>query len=70
VADDKVQNRINIYLKGEISKADFLEELKYHEETHQNYSSKTFMQLADESTDLYQKSWQEIYKRLKKELQL
>jgi len=35
VADDKVQNRIEDYLKGEISKAGFLEELKWHEETHQ-----------------------------------
>jgi hypothetical protein len=35
VADDKVQNRIDSYLKGKISKADFLEELAYHEETHQ-----------------------------------
>jgi hypothetical protein len=35
VADDKVQNRIKDYLKGEISKVDFLEELKWHEQTHQ-----------------------------------
>jgi hypothetical protein len=35
VADDKVQNRIDLYLEGGISKAGFLEELKYHEETHQ-----------------------------------
>jgi hypothetical protein len=35
VADDKVQNRIINYLNGEIRKADFLEELKWHEETHQ-----------------------------------
>jgi hypothetical protein len=35
VADDKVQNRIEEYLKGQVSKADFLEELKYHETTHQ-----------------------------------
>jgi hypothetical protein len=35
VADDKVQNRITNYLRGEISKADFLEELKWHEQTHQ-----------------------------------
>jgi hypothetical protein len=35
VADDKVQNRIDYYLEGEISKAVFLEELKWHEETHQ-----------------------------------
>jgi len=35
VADDKVQNRINDYLAGKISKEEFLEELKWHEETHQ-----------------------------------
>jgi hypothetical protein len=35
VANDKVQNRIGTYLDGLISKADFLEELKWHEDTHQ-----------------------------------
>jgi len=35
VADDKVQNRIIDYLNGEITKTYFLEELKWHEETHQ-----------------------------------
>jgi hypothetical protein len=35
VADDKVQNRIENYLSGEITKTDFLIELKWHEETHQ-----------------------------------
>jgi hypothetical protein len=35
VADDKVQNRIEEFLKGKVTKADFLEELKYHETTHQ-----------------------------------
>jgi len=35
VADDKIQNKINDFLNGEISKSDFLEELKWHEETHQ-----------------------------------
>ena len=35
VADDKVQNRIVDYLNDEITKTDFLEELKWHEETHQ-----------------------------------
>jgi hypothetical protein len=35
VADDKVQNRIDQYLIGEISKEAFLNMLKYHEETHQ-----------------------------------
>jgi len=35
VADDKVQNRIIDYLNNEITKTDFLKELKWHEETHQ-----------------------------------
>ncbi|MDR1879819.1 MAG: DUF3990 domain-containing protein [Tannerellaceae bacterium] len=35
VADDKVQNRLDDYLKDKIAKADFLKELTYHEETHQ-----------------------------------
>ncbi len=35
VADDKIQNRIDAYLEGSITKDNFLEELKYHEETHQ-----------------------------------
>jgi hypothetical protein len=116
VANDKIQNRIDIYLDGKISKVDFLEELKYHEETHQIcfctlnslqtldyvnktprrnitniseplieklmldkdidelqatdifYNSKTFIQLEDESTNLYLKPWQEICELLKIEL--
>jgi hypothetical protein len=32
------------------------------------YSSKTFARLADESTEFYKKSWQEIYEMLKQEL--
>ncbi|GAB6012210.1 DUF3990 domain-containing protein [Viscerimonas tarda] len=35
VADDKIQNRINSYLSGKISKSDFLKDLTYHETTHQ-----------------------------------
>ena len=35
VADDKIQNRINSYLAGDISKPDFLKQLTYHETTHQ-----------------------------------
>ena len=35
VANDKVQNRISLYLDGVITKTDFLEELKWHEDTHQ-----------------------------------
>ncbi len=116
VADDKVQHRIDFFLSGKISKDQFLNELKYHETTHQIcfctfnslqtidpissdkrldvtmisepllealmveksinevvaadlfYTSKTFAQLADESTGLYLKTWQEIYESLKREL--
>jgi hypothetical protein len=116
VADDKVQNRIDQYLNGEITKEAFLKMLKYHEKTHQLcfctrkslqmiesplktpiiksvmisepviesliielhldaetaadrfYTSKTFAALADPSTGLYLKPWQEIYEMLKKEL--
>jgi hypothetical protein len=35
IADDKVQNRIGDFLDGIITKTDFLNELKYHEHTHQ-----------------------------------
>ena len=35
VANDKVQNRLHNYLRGEITKDNFLKELEYHEETHQ-----------------------------------
>ena len=35
IADDKVQNRIGDYLDGLITKSDFLDELTYHEKTHQ-----------------------------------
>ena len=117
IADDKVQNRINDYLDGIITKQDFLNELKYHEQTHQicfctvnalqllkkidtkytsyvvrisesviehliidlkidekqaadiYYTSKTFANLSEKSTEFYEKSWQEIYEILKKELQ-
>jgi hypothetical protein len=34
------------------------------------YSSKTFAQLADETTQFYKKSWQEIYEMLGNELNL
>jgi AraC-like DNA-binding protein len=35
VANDKVQNKLQYYLNGKITKNDFLKELTYHEETHQ-----------------------------------
>ncbi|MDL2228432.1 DUF3990 domain-containing protein [Bacteroidales bacterium OttesenSCG-928-K03] len=118
VADDKIATRIKKYLRGGISKEQFLEELKFIKHTHQIcfctgrslqmldyvgktknieyqisemgeplieqliidfnideetasdkfYSSNTFGKLADPSTELYKKSWQEIYEMLKLEL--
>ncbi|WP_239060649.1 DUF3990 domain-containing protein [Bacteroides sp. 519] len=115
IADDKISRRIYDYLDGIVSKTDFLNELKYHEPTHQIcfctikslqliskpsrkpisaietvvehiviqliaenideevainivYNSDTFIQLTDEATNLYKKSWQEIYELLKQEL--
>ena len=35
VADDKIQRRLDKYLKGKIPKEVFLNELRHHEETHQ-----------------------------------
>ena len=35
VANDKVQNTLRLYLKGKISRENFLKMLTYHEETHQ-----------------------------------
>jgi hypothetical protein len=35
VANDKVQNKLQSYIRGDISKKDFLDDLTYHEETHQ-----------------------------------
>ena len=118
VADDKIQRRLDKFLKGKISRDDFLNELRYHEETHQIcfctpralmmlenktktnsdilfhiedigeiiietlmldydineekatdkfFSSQTFIQLSDDSSELFEKSWLEIYKMLKRE---
>jgi hypothetical protein len=35
VADDDITHRIDMYLRGDIAKVDFLEELKFHRPTHQ-----------------------------------
>ena len=117
VADDKIQRRLDKFLKGKISREDFLDELRYHEETHQIcfctpralmmlenetnnsdilfniedigkkiietlmfdygideekatdkfFFSQAFIQLSDDSSELFKKSWQEIYEMLKKE---
>jgi len=118
IADDKISRRIYDYLDGIVSKTDFLNELKYHEPTHQICfctvkslqliskpsrkeisavetivehivmnlveknnieeesavnlfcNSDTFANLADESTGLYKKTWEEIYEMLKVEKNL
>jgi hypothetical protein len=117
VADDKISRNVTKYLKGHISKNNFLEMLR-HSENHQIcfctlqslqmldyvenpkvieyevseigesllghltldfgmdeetatdafYNSKTFSKLADASSCLYQKPWQEIYEMLSTEL--
>ena len=116
IADDKISRRIYDYLDEIVSKTDFLNELKYHEPTHQICfctvkslqliskpnrkpiseietivefiimqliekekiteeeainifcTSDTFFRLAEESTELHKKTWQEIYEMLKVEL--
>jgi len=114
VADDDVTQRIYVYLQGQISKKDFLEELKFHKPTHQicfctiealqtiepvindlftaniddaiiqnlmtkhglleekaidfYFNSNTYKQLIDEKTELYKKSWNDVYQILLKEL--
>jgi hypothetical protein len=116
IADDKISRRIYDYLDEIVSKSDFLNELKYHEPTHQIcfctvkslqlisnpsriiisavetivenivmqliednkiteevavnifYNTTTFVQLADETTELYQRDWTELYELLKQEL--
>jgi len=119
VANDDIATRIAIYLIGDITKAEFLEELKFkHTISHQiafctqkslqtlkrafrrvdldemtiddaitqslmidfemndykaidiYFNSKTYSLLIDENTGYYEKSWQEIYEMLKKELKL
>ncbi|GHV51822.1 hypothetical protein FACS1894181_14250 [Bacteroidia bacterium] len=116
VADDKVTQRIDVYLKGDISKETFLDELTFFRHTHQicfcthrslqalervhenrftgnmddaithsliidfgiaiekaidlYFESKTYQQLVDESTGLYEKPWEEVYQLLLQELKL
>lgn len=118
VANDDVNDRINDYLAGYVSKADFLKELIRHKPTHQIclctvrslqmvepmdkeyyvdvkhisrpiiealvteqnfdkygaadalYNSGTFTKLSNRASDLYKKTWTEIYDMLKAELSL
>ena len=118
VANDDVNNRIDDYLAGIVSKADFLKELIHHKPTHQIclctsrslqmiepidkkyyinvkhisrpiieqliteqnldkydaadrfYNSNTLSKLSDKTTELYRRTWQEIYEMLKKEQKL
>jgi hypothetical protein len=116
VADDKIQNRIQRFLEGKMTRADFFTQLIYPNPSHQIcfctvsslqylkmqehsiifdvedivekiveslvldfnktekdaastiYSSETFGQLANAETQLYKKTWQEIYEMLKNEI--
>ena len=43
-------------------------DLSETEATDKYYKSNTYTKFADESTDFYKKSWQEIYEMLKLEL--
>ena len=118
VANDDVAARIYDYLNGDVTKAKFIEELRFKKPMHQIcfcttaslqmlisvenkndskilqmedlfveklmldyqidetqatdifYNSETFNQLANETTELYKRSWQEIYEMLKKELKM
>jgi hypothetical protein len=45
-------------------------EMNELEATDKYYTSQTYSQLADETTEFYKKSWQEIYLMLKQELEL
>jgi len=115
VANDDIAARIYDYLNGDVTKVEFIEELRFKKPMHQIcfctvasmqmlsvhankndskilqmkdllveqlmidnhidetqatdifYISETFAQLADEATELYKRSWQEIYEMLKKE---
>jgi len=118
VANDDIAQRIFAYLAGEISKENFLEELKFkHQPSHQiafctmaslqmlewsnkktdlsllsiddaiiqfliknkklseekaidlYFASKTYKLLTDETTGLYNKSWEEIYELIKQEIE-
>jgi len=118
VANDDVAARIYDYLSGDVTKAKFIEELRFKKPMHQIcfcttaslqmllsvankndsiilqmedllveqlmldnqidetqatdifYNSETFTQLANETTELYKRRWQEIYEMLKKELMM
>jgi hypothetical protein len=68
----KAKIEIKIFkIDNEIVKAlvkDF--EMSQIQATDVYYTSNTYTRLADESTNLYQKPWQEIYQMLKNELKL
>jgi len=118
VANDDVAARIYDYLNGDVTKADFVEELRFKKQMHQIcfcttaslqmlsatasknnskilqmddllveqlmldnqideteaadlfYNSEISAQLADETTEFYKRTFQEIYEMLKKELKI
>ena len=118
VADDDIATRVYDYMKGQVSRAQFLKELIHKTPSHQicfctlqslqalelnkgkidietihidndivkslmidfglpefdavsrYYKSKTYSHLADEATEWYKKTWQEIYQTLLVELRM
>jgi hypothetical protein len=69
VANDKVQNKIYNYLRGEITKEAFLKELEYHEETHQICfctlaSFQTLKQIENDMTVFIEKISEDILNHL------
>ncbi|MDR3094194.1 MAG: DUF3990 domain-containing protein [Bacteroidales bacterium] len=72
---DYTENAVDISCEmmniGELLVEQLMLDLQIDEEKAADifYTSAVFTQLAEESTKLYEKSWQEIYERLKKELE-
>ena len=72
VANDKVQSRLHNYLRGEITKDNFLKELEYHEETHQICfctlaSFQTLKRIDNDLTIFIEKTSEDILNNLVKE---
>jgi hypothetical protein len=72
VANDKVQNILHNYLRGEITRDSFIKELKYHEETHQICfctlaSFQTLKRIENELTIFIEKISEEILNNIVKE---
>jgi len=75
IANDRITSRMYDYLDGTVSKTDFLNELKYHEPTHQIclctvHSLQTISAPSREKTSRLEKITEEIIFELTKEKQI